>query len=55
MLQVPQTNSSNAKNACFIHDWPICSNRSVVICSAAHAIKVLRNNRMIGMQAMRAN
>ena len=28
VLQVPQTKSSNARNVCFIHDWPICSKRS---------------------------
>ena len=29
VIHVPQTASSNAKNVCFTHDWPICSNRSV--------------------------
>ena len=30
VLHVPQTISSNARNVCFIHDWPICSKRSVL-------------------------
>ena len=31
VLQVPQTKSSNARNVCFIHDWPICSKRSSLL------------------------
>src|SRR6476620_3723911 len=30
VLHVAQTLSSNASNVCFIHDCPICSNRSVL-------------------------
>ena len=30
MSHVPQINSSNAKNPCFIQDWQICSIRSVL-------------------------
>ena len=50
VLHLPQTSSSNAKKVCFIQDWPICSNRSVLSSSAAHSIKILRNDRVIGLR-----
>ena len=50
VLHVPQTVSSNARKVCFIHDCPICSKRASLSRAAAHSIKVLRNNRMIGLR-----
>ena len=50
MLQVPQTKSSNATNVCLHPGLADLFEALGVICATAHAIKVLRNKRMIGLR-----